>query len=126
MSNPILKHVNCCGHVWLAGHFEVYDCRREGTLKHGGKMYCWQHFPPDVAKKRAEKLAADRLKYGIEKHSKLAAEREMKAKLASWPELYDALTSLVHAANHGVYLNQAIDNAENAILKYKRRLGGAS
>jgi hypothetical protein len=120
------KHVNCCGHVWLAGHFEVYDCRREGTLQHEGKMYCWQHFPPDVAKKRVAKLAADKLKHGAAQQAKLIAEREKQARLGSWPEIYGALTSLVDTANHGDHLSQAIDNAETAILKYKRRLGGAA
>jgi hypothetical protein len=37
--------------------FSLHQCSRKGTLTHNGKLYCKQHYPPNVEKKDAEREA---------------------------------------------------------------------
>ena len=37
--------------------YRYYPCSRLGRHEHDGKLYCKQHYPPDVEKRKAEQAA---------------------------------------------------------------------
>lgn len=105
---PVSPEKRCAKQVYSGGSFHGHRCTRLGILEHGGKLWCTQHYPPNVEARDQSRHAqwerewaerdwqrAEAKRSQAELERKAAAYDRLVAELDRWDKLQGPMYTVI-------------------------------